>query len=208
MRLRFFITLLVLFVLQLIGTLGCQSCTDQKYFSVIRVFLENGRLINEATQNVESLDINERVAYDKFCMTLTTGLEYAYNRKSQFFINSPPFSFHELSASCKELTPLPTQHISQLTIVSNADFVLDNELFITAGESLNNHIVLSYGMQSRIPISDFLSSSDNHPMEIPIYLFITSIPAYNQLHRFSVTYVLDDGQSFSTSTEKVIITSD
>ncbi len=207
MKLRLCIALMGLIGLQFIGTVGCRKCKEQKYFSVIEVFLENGRIIDEEAMLIDPVASNEYIEINDYCITMTTGLEYAAVAVPSCYM-ADFFSFPSALASCETAQPLPTHRIQEFTVISNADFIFNNEVFVPAGTSLNSHIVVSYGDIHRIPLNEFLAGADSHPMEIPMYLFIDNQPAYNQMHRFSVVYLLDDGQSFGAATEKVILVPD
>lgn len=202
MKFRFCTILLGLLILQLVCTLACGKCGEQRYFSVLDLFVESSRVLSQDPITVEELDLNEYVKIEDFTIVLTTGVEYVDNQHFNFLT---PFSFQTAVASC-DTEPLPAQQITTLHISSNADFIFTEEVYAPAGQNLNQYFVVSYGDQLRIPVIDFLSSGDSHPMEVPLYFFIDGEAAYNQLHRFHVKYVLSDGQTFDASTEKVIIT--
>ncbi|HHS95741.1 MAG TPA: hypothetical protein ENJ45_04060 [Phaeodactylibacter sp.] len=202
MKLRVCIILFGFFALQLFCTLACTNCDKQAYFRVIDVFAESSRLLSENPIAVEALNLNDYVRGEKFCIVLTTGLEYVQNYKLSY---PSAFGFSALPAACNN-EALPSQGISQLNIVSNADFIFTNESFVPAGQKLNEYFSISYLDKSNIPLNDFLNSADSHPMEVAWYLFISREPAYNQSHRFNIQYRLDDGQVYNLETEKVIIT--
>ena len=193
--------LCVLIILHLLGLEGCKKCDEQTYYSVIDLFVKNTRIINATNFEHEEISENEQVPYDKICIQLSNSLEYI----TQSF-NPPTFNFYTTALGCDHPDPLPAERITNISLTSNADLVLINEDIVFAGNSLNPRFLIYHSENEFIPLPEFLDSSFSHPNEAPLYLFLNAIPAYNQSHRFSVYYELDNGKTFQASTGYVIIT--
>jgi len=169
---------------------------------VIDIFLENHRILSNSPISTELIDANDYIAYTQLSVKFYTGVEYFSNHTGS------PYSFmvNSALASCETMPPIHSEDITFFSLTSNATFILTDDLSIPPGETLNPYFSIQYDGGTQLPLPIFLNSPENHPMEIPLYLFLNTAPLNNQIHQFTVNYKLDSGNDFTATTEKVIIT--
>ncbi len=178
----------------------CSPCdTDQRYFSVIDMFIRNVERQPDGTHSFADLPDGTIMQYQSFSIMLTVGVEYLADQTPLFN------SFLTPVYGCDAPAPLANDKIEDIELTCYADFLLANGDTIFAGERLNPYFDVSGEGIASSSLSQFLNTGNPLLIEEPTFLSLNTPPVDNQSHRFSVKYRLNNGKRFQASTRSIMI---
>ncbi len=109
--------------------------------------------------------------------------------------------------ACDPALPAPTEVIADITVSSNAAYPQsDSDQVLAAGERLNSIVkIYSYRGSRMMDLPDFLLDK---PLtgEEGFLLQLTTAPAQETIHTFTVRYELDNGETYEFVAPPVTIT--
>ncbi|HHM20570.1 MAG TPA: hypothetical protein ENJ20_00980 [Bacteroidetes bacterium] len=198
----------VFLVLQLLMVFSCfpgNDCGpfDDIFYKVSQIQAINIDKTNSTDIHLQQWPDSSNVLLDHFAIAIVVEPDYFTSIKPRFH---NPF-LHEALA-CSPPSPEPVESISGIEIVSNADFITHNGDTIPAGFPLNALFKTAKTLREGFPpqpLSAYLQSNEAVPTDgtASDFLFLTQASAINQFHRFTVTYSLDNGNTFSATTNSI-----
>lgn len=133
--------------------------------------------------------------YNEMAIILTPEVNY-------FSYSDKNYSMPGLVFACDPISN-STQTFTDISIISDSDYQTATQYF-SAGENLAGLFnIHDYGSQKSI--SDFLSSGTNRASHLQFYFLLITPPAFESLHRFTITIKLSDGSIIDSTTTSIKI---
>jgi hypothetical protein len=163
------------------------------YKTAIRQYILNS---SNSPYNNPVLVENSTSSYDEMAIIITPEVSnISYLEKS--------YSMPGIAFACDP--GVPSQTFTDISIISDSDYQTATQYF-SAGENLAAIFnIYDYGNQKSIV--DFLSSGTNYASHLQYYFLLTTPPAFESLHRFTITIKLSDGSIIDSTTTSIKILS-
>lgn len=202
---RAFFVYLLLHIFAIFGCFSIDDCGPFKnaFYRVEQVHAVNVDKNRSTGSQLTEWPDSSNVLLDEFAIAIVLDVEYFTSAKFRF---ENPFITQALA--CSPLPPEAVEKITGIEIMSDANFVTAAGDTIPAGASLRALFEAGKSVDDNFgakTIAEYLQSNDAVPRDNAAsdFLFLTEAPANNQQHRFTVTYSLDSGSSFSTITNSI-----
>ena len=193
------------FLLALLFPGGCgDDCGADvpDYINVIGLTGTNVQLRGDNYRNYDSLTAGERISYEYHALQVTPTVELT-NQRTEVLIRG----WMSAAYACDPVLPEPFERITDIVVFSNAAYQqASSSKVIAAGERLNNITKIYDRRSGRITgLPDFLLD-EPFASGNGIFLQLTSAPAQETTHTFTVRYALDNGETYEFTAPPVTLT--
>jgi len=179
---------------------GAPSSYLVNYYEVSNIHYDNPIDDNTAYQTPISLNGLESVEWSRFGIELNAAHQTYYSSRQP----SLSFSLFSQAQACSPLPPTATQHLVNISIVSDNDYSED----YPAGSELASVFAPIKYLATEFPHTALDTfSGKNLPAPRQLSLYLLQEPEHNR-QNFTITITLDDGNIFIVETGDIYFSSD